>query len=413
MAKLEYPMLPKQLEFCGAQEPEVLYSGSFGAGKTRALCTKAAMHAQIPGNRVGLCRKTLVSLKATTLKTLIDGDGEMASILPFGSFKHNKSEKTIKVYGGGEIVYFGLDQTSKIGSLNLGACGVDEAVELDEEDWKTLRSRCRNSVDPVRQLFGACNPGPPNHHLAVRFGLTEKHKAQRGCRAVETCSGDNWFLPKDYQEWLSGLTGRYGLRYRDGKWVGFDGTIYDMFTESEHVVSELPKLTSLCWITADHGTANPCVFLLIGRGIDGVYYVVDEVRWDSKARGRQKDNAEYADDMVAMIKGHNVIPQKILVDPSAADFILALRKHLHNVQGADNDVLAGIHRVMSMFRQGKLKIHARCEGLIAELLGYVWEPKAQQRGKDEPLKMTDHGPDALRYWANYILAGQNFLVTFT
>ena len=31
------------------------------------------------------------------------------------------------------------------------------------------------------------------------------------------------------------------------------------------------------------------------------------------------------------------------------------------------------------------------------LSGYVWDPKAQEKGEDAPLKQADHAPDALRY----------------
>jgi hypothetical protein len=95
-------ILPKQADFLQATERHVLYSGAVGAGKTRALCLKIAMRASFPGSREGLCRKHLVTLKATTLKTLLEGDGDMPPVLPAGYYQHNKSEKTIKLDGGGE-----------------------------------------------------------------------------------------------------------------------------------------------------------------------------------------------------------------------------------------------------------------------------------------------------------------------
>jgi hypothetical protein len=32
-----------------------------------------------------------------------------------------------------------------------------------------------------------------------------------------------------------------------------------------------------------------------------------------------------------------------------------------------------------------------------EMSSYTWDPKAQERGEDKPMKTNDHGPDALRY----------------
>ncbi len=72
-------------------------------------------------------------------------------------------------------------------------------------------------------------------------------------------------------------------------------------------------------------------------------------------------------------------------------------------------------RVASLLSARRLKVHRRCAGLIAELTGYVWNSKATQRGEDVPLKLNDHGPDALRYvvqgirnvWQRWIRGGGN------
>jgi hypothetical protein len=107
----------------------------------------------------------------------------------WGSYDHNKSDKVIKIHGGGEIVYFGLDEPAgqpaarKIGSLSLTGCAVDEAEELSESDWTALRGRVSVDVPGLpQQLYGATNPGPPSHHLARRFGLAGGHKCQPNCR---------------------------------------------------------------------------------------------------------------------------------------------------------------------------------------------------------------------------------------
>ena len=42
-------------------------------------------------------------------------------------------------------------------------------------------------------------------------------------------------------------------------------------------------------------------------------------------------------------------------------------------------------------------IHPRCKHLIDEIQGYAWDPKAQERGEDKPVKTNDHACDALRY----------------
>ena len=76
-------LLPAQTRFVRSRAPELMFSGAFGAGKTRALCDKIVMLSLTqPRNRGLLCRKTEVSVRATTLRTLLDGDGALPPAYP-------------------------------------------------------------------------------------------------------------------------------------------------------------------------------------------------------------------------------------------------------------------------------------------------------------------------------------------
>ena len=46
-----------------------------------------------------------------------------------------------------------------------------------------------------------------------------------------------------------------------------------------------------------------------------------------------------------------------------------------------------------------LKIHPRCKNLIRELQTYRYDERSRsvEAGEPKPLKLDDHGPDALRY----------------
>jgi len=389
---INHTLLPKQLEFTGAQESEVLYSGAFGAGKTRAVCEKVVMHACIPHNRVGLCRKTLKSLKATTLVTLLQGDGFQPPVLPPGAYVYNKSDQVIKLNGAGEIVCFGMDDYQKIGSLNLGACGVDEAVELDDyTDWMMLRGRCRNEADPHRQLFGACNPGPPTHFLATRFGLAGSLNPAPGCRAIETCSSDNWFLPKDYQDWLDSLTGTHRARYRDGLWVGFEGLVYDSWERKVHIKErDISRMRRLGFV--DEGYTNPGVIVSVGEDGDGRLHVFREFY------ERQINPSDFVAEAVRRQAEDNI--EWFVVDPSAAGLIADMKAaglQVADTAEVNNDVFDGIRHVQDRLKvQGdgnpRLTIDPSCEQTIREFESYIWKP-----GRDEPVKQFDHAVSAIRY----------------
>ena len=68
-----------------------------------------------------------------------------------------------------------------------------------------------------------------------------------------------------------------------------------------------------------------------------------------------------------------------------------------NYMNADNDVLYGIRTVASLLQDGHLLISDRCTGLIKEIPGYAWSPKATEKGLDAPIKANDHSCDSLRY----------------
>src|SRR3990172_9430455 len=143
--KVFVPLLPKQWEFIASDSPCILYSGAFGAGKSRALCYRAMRLAQHPAAQVGLCRKALSYLKATTLKTLLQRDGDLPPVLPAGSYIYRRmpGEISIKLQGGGEIIPFAFDDEKRVGSMPFTDICIDEGIELDREEWDMLCGRPR------------------------------------------------------------------------------------------------------------------------------------------------------------------------------------------------------------------------------------------------------------------------------
>ena len=91
------------------------------------------------------------------------------------------------------------------------------------------------------------------------------------------------------------------------------------------------------------------------------------------------------------------------MDPSAASFKVAGRKKGLRFFDADNEVLDGIRLVSSLFATTLLRIHKKCVNLRNELGSYIWDEKAAERGVEQPLKVNDHAPDALRYYAKTIV----------
>ena len=214
----------QQAEFFDSQAPEILYSGAFGAGKSRVLCKKALHLAQeYPGAPLALVRKVKASIAATTKMTFMR-DVLLPSKQPF---RQNKTEDWVELPNGSRITFFGLDADpdtgvpSKVGSFDGAWIGVDEAVELDEGDWVMLEGRLRSAAIPYRQLAAATNPGDPLHWLILRF---QTPSPQRQMWHASTF--DNIFLPDDYLARMRALSGIYRSRYAEGLWVAVEGALW-------------------------------------------------------------------------------------------------------------------------------------------------------------------------------------------
>lgn len=399
---MKYELLPAQLKFIRSEDREVLYSGAFGAGKTRAVCLKLVSRVcGRPGAREGLCRKHLVSLKATTLRTLLEPDGNLPPVLPAGSYEHNKSERTIRIAGGGSIFYFGLDDGdgyTKIGSLNLSGCAVDEAVELREQDWTMLRGRVRLDVgDLPMQIYGACNPGPPSHFLATRFGLAGGAECSSNCAAYSTKSLDNVFLPQAYLDDLKTLTGVAYARYVEGLWRGSDGLVYDNFDRHVHMTERPKEEFKRAIVGQDEGYTNPACMLVVLEDGDGRLHVAKE--W-YKSNQLEREVVEQA----KLIQEEYDV-ENFLVDPSAAKLRASMHAANLPVSSADNDVFGGIQQVQQRFAAGsdsrvRLTIDPSCVNLVRELESYEWMGSSSGF-QDRPRKENDHAMDALRYAVAY------------
>lgn len=318
----------------------------------------------------------------------------------------------------------------KLRGLTLAGAYVDEVSVLPESFWSMLLTRL--SIEGAA-AFGTTNPDSPVHWL-MRDYLKRPAVHIHHDGSVHRATGpdvldlarfsfnlrDNPHLSAAYIDALGReFTGLWRLRFVEGLWVVAEGAVYDSIDEHTHrtAVEPDPADVEQYLLAVDYGTTNPFVALLLAVTAERVW-VLREWRWDSKTRGRQLTDAEYSAQLtrwLAELRQTNPEVQvtKVIVDPSAASFIAQLwRDHWPGVTGANNAVADGIRITSSLLAANRLLIHPSCTGLWDELLGYVWDPKAAEKGEEKPVKVADHGPDALRYgimglrswWRHWIIA---------
>lgn len=282
-----------------------------------------------------------------------------------------------------------VSQVSKIRGASIKYCYGDEVADWSEEVFALLKSR----LDKEYSCFdGTFNPQYPDHWLKKFLDSNADIFSQT------YTIDDNPFLPESFKENLKkeyeGTV--YYDRYILGLWVRAEGLVYPMFGDG-CITQDTPD-TGDYYISIDYGTLNPfsaglwCVGKKCAVRIAEIYY-------SGREEKKQKTDEEYCD-MVEQLAGDKLI-RAVVVDPSAASFIEALRRRSgFKVRHADNDVLNGIRTTSDFLRDGRIKIHAGCKDAIREFGLYRWDEKAES---DRVVKENDHAMDEIRYMVMTVL----------
>lgn len=305
---------------------------------------------------------------------------------------------------GRDIFMFGANDEraeGKIRGMTVAGSYGDELTLWPQSYFSQMLNRM--SPEGAR-FFGSTNPGPPNHFLKKDYIEREGTLNEGGVAGMYHLHfgfDDNPFLPQSYKESLKREhVGLWYKRFILGLWVLAEGAIYDFFDERPPYVLPRRDLPKALWraVACDYGTGNPTGFGLFGVNPHTRPRVWMEREWyyDSRKRGKQLTDGEYADAMKEWLGRDK--PRWIIVDPSAASFKAELRRRsLGAVRDADNDVLDGIRCQARLLKAGEYAVCEGCEHAIEEYSGYVWDPKAQARGEDKPVKQSDHMKDLERY----------------
>lgn len=379
----------------------LICDGAVRSGKTSVMSLSFFRWAMLTftGQAFAFCGKSVGAVERNIVTPLL----AVKWVRTRFSVKYNRGDHVLIARDGNRenrfYLFGGKDESSYtlIQGITLAGVLLDEVALMPRSFVEQALARC--SVSGAKMWFN-CNPENPLHWFRQEWILkAQEHNALHLHFLMNDNPGLDDATRQRYRNMYSGV---FYQRYILGQWVMSEGLIYDMFDLTENVYKQAPVgalYSSTRYIACDYGTTNPCVFLDIYD--DGETIRVDrEYRWDSRKERRQKTDQEYADDFMEFM-GKDWCT--VLVDPSAASFIVALRQRGAYIREADNDVSDGIRRTGTLFARRRLLVNeANCMGLIDELGTYMWDDKAAMRGEEKPVKQQDHGPDALRYFVNYL-----------
>ena len=384
------------------QYEALICDGAVRSGKTSVMSLSFFLWgmANFDGRSFALCGKSVGAVERNIVTPLLS----IVYLKQNFSIRYNRADHVIVAKRGKRenrfYLFGGKDESSAalIQGITLAGVLLDEVALMPRSFVEQALARC--SVSGAKLWFN-CNPEGPEHWFRKEWILkAAHHKALH----LHFTMDDNPALDDATRErYRTMYSGVFYERFILGNWVMSEGLIYSMFdtTENEYRQENAPpslQFSGTRTIACDYGTSNPTVFLDI-YDYNDKFYVDREYRWDSREEGRQKTDEEYADDLQDFMGKTQCT---IIVDPSAASFIAALRRRGMYVLAADNDVLDGIRKTSSLIKQRRLLINANCSPLLGEMGTYLWDKKNGPNGEDRVVKERDHGPDALRYFVNYL-----------
>lgn len=392
------PFAPKQLEFISNSTAHWnLAHGSVRSGKT--VCTLFRFMQAVyecPDSQIWMVGKSSQTIYDNAIRLIFESP-QMAVYKPFCTW-----------FAGKRQLHFKDKVISTLGAKDEGAIGTfqgktfslvycDEMTLYPESIIDMIDTRLSM---PYSMGFASMNPAHPTHKL--KQWIDKSIEGDKNYYQLSFTLDDNPFVDEIYKKRIrESLSGLFYKRNYLGLWCLAEGAIFDFFDHKIHIVKRPPRAAEY-WIAGiDYGTNNAfaCVIMGVntgrGTGLGVMRWIEAEYTWDSKKKGRQKTNSEYAEDMVEFLEPYGV--EKVYIDPSAASFKLEMRRKGFSVIDADNDVENGLSYLLSEMKQGNLVICENCTNLINEIEGYVWDSKAALHGEDKPLKVADHNVDALRY----------------
>lgn len=365
-----------------------LLEGSVSSGKTWiSLVLWGFFVSSMPRDKLYLmCGKSLTTLKRNCLVP-------MEELFGRSNFTFSTSAKEAYLFGR-RILLEGANDArseSKIRGLTLQGAYCDELTLFPEDFFAMLLSRLRV---PGAKLFATTNPDSPAHWLKTKYIARRK---ELDLLVMRFLLDDNTTLDPAYVSAVKAeYTGVFYRRFILGEWCLAEGLIYPMFDKDTHVKAEAIR-NGRYYISVDYGILNA-----FSAGLwlyDGTTaFRASEYYHSGRNTKHQMTDAEYLEKIKQLAEGHRI--EAVIVDPSAASFIAALRKAGFTVRKGNNNVVPGIARTASLLQRKRILIAPECHDTIREFELYRWD---ETSAEDKPVKADDHAMDDMRYFVNTIM----------
>lgn len=361
------------------------YMGSAGSAKSYFITQKLIIRALNEKIKILVCRRYGTTLRNTCFSLFKD---ILAKWKLTEYVKIRETDFTIRFPNGSEIIFMGLDEETKLLSLNnIGAIFIEEAYEVPKPIVEQLNLRLRGNTEN-QQILMAWNPINRNHWL---YDFCEVNPPQSFIYLHSTFR-DNPFLNAQYIKELEEMYTRNPARARifcDGLWgVDSEGLVITNWQEKEFNPMELAAAG------LEHRAGMDLGWIDKSAIIDTLYdrdnhtiYVFNEF---------YKSGCQLSE-LATAIKDMNLHRTKVFVDaaePRSIQFFKNEGIRAEACAKGKDSVKAGL-----MFLQDNMIIvHPKCRNFINELENFSYI-KSKQTGEwtEDTTHEWSHAIDACRY----------------
>lgn len=347
-----------------------IHVGGARAGKTVAICQYLVLEALKRKITITVVRKTLPSLKATTLRDFRFVMEDQLGIWQDENF--NYTDCTYKFSNGSLVEFISVDAPQKVRGRKREILYCSEANELELADFTQLNIRTTEKV------LCCYNPSQAQSWL---YTLEDERPDE--CDVIHSTFLDNPFLADQIKREILMLEDTdpeswavFGLGRR-GATAGLIYTKWD-------TVEAFPQDCDIVACGIDFGYNSPSAVARVGvRGRD---LFIQELLYESGLT-----SSEIAMRCSSLVRGG----ETLYCDAAEPDKILDLKRAGVSAVPAVKDVSAGI----TMVKGFSLHVVDPSPNLVRELGSYRWKTDRAGNRIDEPVKANDHVLDAVRYAA--------------
>lgn len=359
-----------------------VHQGGTRSGKTYSILTALIeLCYKNSGLVITICRKTFPALRATAMRDFFEILNKEEIYNPD---LHNKSDATYQLWGN-MVEFISIDQPQKVRGRKRDVLFINEANEINLEDWRQLLLRTTGRV------LIDYNPSDEFHWIY------EEVIPREDAEFFRTTYKDNPFLPESVVmeiERFKTADENFWKVYGLGERGTSQSTIFTHWKE----INQIPNEYKLLNIGLDFGYTNdPTAIVRVYT--DGHGFAVDELCYATRLTNS---------DIAKVLRDNEVNRSDVVIcdsaEPKSIDEIHAHGFNTHGARKGKDSVKNGIQFLHSR----PLLVTARSVNLIRELRNYKWKEDKNGKQLNDPVDSFNHAIDAMRYAITFNQTNPNF-----